>query len=126
MQSDNEQKEIIMPKSRSQLKPEAALILYKYLSLVPVLNRSRRLDKPVEQGMGAVGTALELRMELDSHKPGVNLFGKLHYLDKLSVRGLSRKYKAVICELLAELVVELVAVAVTLVDKIISVGTAAY
>ena len=124
MQSENEQKEIIMPKSRSQLKPEAALILYKYLSLVPVLNRS--LDKAGEKRVGTVGTGLELRMELNSHKPWVNLFGKLHYLDKLTVGGLSRKYKAVICELLAELVVELVAVAVTLIDKIISVGAAAY
>ena len=53
-------------------------------------------DKGAEQGMGLVGTALQLRVELYAYKPGV--IGQLHDLHQPSVRGQARKAKPGVAE----------------------------
>ena len=48
-------------------------------------------DEAVKEGMGAVGTALELRMELHADKPGMT--GVLDDFHQPSVRRKARKLK---------------------------------
>lgn len=64
--------------------------------------------------MGPVGTALELRVELHPHKPGIG--GFLHDLHQMPVRGQSRQPQSGVLQLPAELVVELIPVPVPLGD----------
>ena len=70
--------------------------------------------------MCPVGTALELRMELHPYKPGVA--GELHDLHQPSVRGEAGEAEARSFEGLPVGVVELVAVAVALVDVRSAIG----
>ena len=72
------------------------------------------LHKAHEQGMGPVGAALELRVELNAHKPGVP--GFLHDLHQVAVRRQPRQPQPGILELLPELVVEFIPVPVPLGD----------
>ena len=52
---------------------------------MPVFIRLGRADKPPEQGMGLIGPALQLWVELAGHKPGV--VGQLHHFYQAAVRG---------------------------------------
>ena len=74
----------------------------------------RRRDEALEQGMGAVGAALELRVELGTQMEGAA--GQLHRLHQTAVRAGAGNDQTGVLHLLPEVVVELVAVAVTLPD----------
>ncbi len=67
-----------------------------------------------EQGVGLVGAALQLGVELDAHEPGV--VGQLHDLHQPFVGGLTARIRPAASSRLAVEVVELIAVAVALVD----------
>ena len=71
-------------------------------------------DKAAEQGMRLVGAALEFRVELRADEPGVAL--RFDDLDERAVGGETGEAHAGVREVVAEVVVELVAVAVALPD----------
>ena len=68
----------------------------------------RRRDEALEQGMGAVGAALELRVELGTQMEGAA--GQLHGLHQTAVRAGAGNDQTGVLHLLPEVVVELVAV----------------
>ena len=70
--------------------------------------------------MGLVGAALQLGVELDAHEPGV--VGQLHDLHQALVGGETGQLQARLGQLLAVVVVELIAVAVALGDLVGAVG----
>ena len=72
----------------------------------------RSSDKGLEQRVSAVGTALELRMELCAQMEVTA--GQLHSLHQTTVRAGAGNDKTGILHFLTEFVVELVAVAVAL------------
>ena len=61
-------------------------------------------------------------MELNSHEPGVNASRKLNYFNELSVGRLTCDNKTALCQLFAEYVIELIAVAVSFINKLIAVN----
>ena len=61
-------------------------------------------------------------MELNSHEPGVNASRKLNYFNELSVGRLTCDNKTALCQLFAEYIVELLAVAVSFINKLIAVN----
>ena len=61
---------------------------FVYLLLLVGLGRPH---KAPEQGMGPVGSALQLGMELTCHKPGV--LGQLHHLHQPSIGGQAGEYQ---------------------------------
>ena len=76
----------------------------------------RSSDKGLEQRVSAVGTALELRMELCAQMEVTA--GQFHSLHQTTVRAGAGNDKTGILHFLTEFVVELVAVAVALPDRI--------
>ena len=70
--------------------------------------------------MGLIRPAFKLRVELNAHEPGV--VGQLHDLHQTPVGGQSGQYQPRPGQLLAEVVVELIAVAVALGDLLRAVG----
>ena len=74
----------------------------------------RRADEAPEQGMGPVGTAFQLRMELPGHKPGVP--GQLDHLHQAAVGGQAGEGQPRLGQRLTVVVVELIPVAVALLD----------
>ena len=77
-------------------------------------------DKALEQGMSAVGAALEFGVELCAQMEVTA--GQLHGLHQTAVRAGAGNDQSGILHLLTELVVELVAVAVTLPDLSLAVA----
>ena len=71
-------------------------------------------DKAAEQRMRLIGAALEFGVELRADEPGVAL--RLDDLDERAVGGETGEAHAGVREVVAEVVVELVAVAVALPD----------
>ena len=70
--------------------------------------------------MGLVGAALEFRVELDTHLEGA--VRQLHGLHNVAVGRGAADHEARVLEILPEIVVEFVAVAVALVDVGSAVG----
>ena len=70
--------------------------------------------KPTKQGVRTVGTALEFRMELNSHKEGVS--GDLHRFYQPTVGRLAAEPQSSHLQLGSVLIIELVAVTVALVN----------
>ena len=65
------------------------------------------LDKAEKQRMWPVRAALELRVELTAHKPG--MIGKLYNFHQSAVRGKAGQPQALFRQDLAKLVVEFIA-----------------
>src|SRR5262249_10659442 len=84
--------------------------------------RQRGLDEGDEQGMRAVGPRAQLGMELHADEP--RMLGDLHHLDEIASGIASGDREAARDEILAELVVELIPVAVALLDHVGAVGLA--
>ena len=80
-----------------------------------------RADELPEQRRGPVRAGLELGVELRGHVEGMHLARKLRDLDQAPVRGRPREHQAGRLELLLEVVVHLVAVAVALIDDALAV-----
>src|SRR6266550_1238791 len=74
----------------------------------------RRADEACEQRMRARGARLKLRVELTADIPRMRL--KLHHLDQRSVGRKAAQVQSVLDELVAVLVVDLVAMAMPLAD----------
>ena len=77
-------------------------------------------DKALEQGMCAVGAALELRVELCTQMEVAA--GQLHSLHQMTVRACAGNDQPGVLHLLPEVVVEFIAVAVALPDLALAVA----
>src|SRR5438128_5965952 len=82
--------------------------------LLPAMPCQRCLDERAEKGMCRGRFGFELRMALHCQEP--RMIAQLDHLDELAVGTRARDFQAVRGELLAKLVVELVAVPMPLLD----------
>ena len=76
--------------------------------------RSRRVYEALEQRVRTVGTALEFRVELAGHEPGV--IRDLYHLYNVVIRRSTGKDHAPIQQVRAIIIVHLIAMAVALID----------
>lgn len=80
----------------------------------------RCVDEPAEQGVRTVGAALEFRVELYADVEW--MIADLHGLYDVSVRGGAADAQTGRFQLIAEVVIEFVAMAVTLVDLMLAIA----
>lgn len=80
----------------------------------------RCVDEPAEQGVRTVGAALEFRVELYADVEGV--IADLHGLYDVSVRGGAADAQTGCFQLIAEVIIEFIAVTVTLVNLIFAIA----
>ena len=84
------------------------------LSFFLFLPRQRRGHKALKQGMGPVGAALELRVELAGNKP--RMLRNYNHLDDTSIWGESGKHHSIFLKYFTVIVINFVTVTMSFLD----------